>query len=95
MKRCFLNILLILMVFPGLVYAADINSDKLDSVLQGLVNFITSGPAKAIFVLAIVGVGYGTLALGRIDKTRAVSIVIGVGMIYSAGYIAQQLGLGA
>ena len=73
----------------------EIQSTLKDAPLgQKTADFITSGPAKVIFLLSIIGVGYGTLALGRLDKNRAVSIVTGIGLIYSAGYLAQHFGMG-
>lgn len=74
------------------VYASG-DSDMLSSVLSGLISMLTSTPAKLMFVLSIIGVGYGTLALGQIPKERAVTIVIGIGIIFSASYIAQKMGL--
>ena len=87
---------IIIGLFPGIgsAYTNDINSDQLTSVLNALVDLVTSSPAKILFVLAIIGVGYSTLALGKMNKSRALSVVIGIGIVFSAGYIAQQLGFG-
>ncbi len=76
-------------------YSSDINSDQLSSVLNALVDLVTSTPAKILLVLAIIGVGYSTLALGKMNKSHALGVVIGIGIIFSAGYIAQQLGFGS
>ena len=76
-------------------YSSDINSDQLSSVLNALVDLVTSTTAKILLVLAIIGVGYSTLALGKMNKSHALGVVIGIGIIFSAGYIAQQLGFGS
>ena len=75
-------------------YSNDIDSDQITSVLNSLVDLVTSAPAKILLVLAIIGVGYSTLALGKMNKSHALGVIIGIGVIFSAGYIAEQLGLG-
>jgi hypothetical protein len=35
------------------------------------------------------------LAIGRIPKEKSIAIVIGVGIVFSASYIAKKLGLSA
>lgn len=77
---------------PGIALA-DSGQDTLSNVLNGLIDLLTSTPARLIFVVAIIGVGYGTLALGRIPKQRALAIVIGIGIVFSASYIAQKIGV--
>ena len=67
----------------------------MSSVLSGLIDLLTSTPARLMFVVAIIGVGYGTLALGKIPKEKAVAIVIGIGIVFSASFIAQKMGLGS
>jgi type IV secretory pathway VirB2 component (pilin) len=84
---------LIFFFLPSLA-SADNGSDMLSSVLSGLISLLTSTPARLMFVIAIIGVGYGTLALGKIPKEKAVAIVVGVGIVFSASYIAQKMGLG-
>jgi len=78
---------------PTLALASS-TDNMLTSVLSGLIGILTSTPARLMFVVAIIGVGYGTLALGKIPKERAVAIVIGIGIVFSASFIAQKMGLG-
>lgn len=80
--------------FSPALALADTNTDTLKTVLSGLVELLTSDIAKIIFVLSIVGVGYGWLYLGQIPKGRAIGAIVGIGIIFSAGWIAQQLGVG-
>ncbi|MBV52632.1 MAG: hypothetical protein CL816_01040 [Coxiellaceae bacterium] len=75
-------------------YSNDIDSDQITNVLNALVDLVTSAPAKILLVLAIIGVGYSTLALGKMNKSHALGVIIGIGVVFSAGYIAEQLGLG-
>lgn len=84
---------LIFFFLPSLA-SADNGGDMLSGVLNGLISLLTSTPARLMFVIAIIGVGYGTLALGKIPKEKAVAIVVGVGIVFSASYIAQKMGLG-
>jgi len=78
---------------PSLAFA-DSGQDTLSNVLNGLISLLTSTPARLMFVISIIGVGYGTLALGKIPKEKAVAIVVGIGIVFSASYIAQKMGLG-
>lgn len=96
-KKSILALITSLSLFPTLTLAAasDIGSDKISTVLGGLVNLLTSTPAKVLFVLSIIGIGYGWLHLGKIPKEQAIASIIGIGIVFSAGYIAQQCGLGA
>lgn len=84
---------LVLLFAPSLALA-DNGGDMLSSVLGGLINVLTSTPARLMFVVSIIGVGYGTLALGKIPKEKAVAIVIGIGIVFSASFISQKMGLG-
>lgn len=86
--------ILALLCSPSLAWADSTGSDMISSVLGGLISVLTSTPARLMFVVAIIGVGYGTLALGKIPKEKAVAIVIGIGIVFSASFIAQKMGLG-
>ncbi len=85
---------LMLLFFPGFAIAADAGGDAMSNVLSGLIGLLTSTPARLVFVVAIIGVGYGTLALGKIPKQRAIATVIGIGIVFSASYIAKKMGVG-
>lgn len=67
---------------------------RLASILQALINLLSSDVARIIFVLSIIGVGYMWLFLGRLPKGAAISAIIGIGIVFSAPFIAQQLGIG-
>ncbi len=82
-----------LLCFSPTLALADNNQDMLSSILTKLTDLLTSDIAKLIFVLSIVGIGYGWLYLGRIPKGRAIGAIAGIGIIFSAGWIAQQLGI--
>ena len=85
----------LLVLFSNSALAYTGQSTKIDSVLQALLDYLTSTPARIIAVLAIVGVGYATLHLGRMPKQRAISVVIGIGIIFGGAALFQMLGLGA
>ena len=85
---------LALVFSPSWALADTGSGDMISSVLSGLIGILTSTPARLMFVVAIIGVGYGTLALGKIPKEKAVAIVIGIGIVFSASFIAQKMGLG-
>ena len=73
------------------------NSDgfQLANILQALIQLLNSDIARIIFVLSIIGVGYGWLYMGRIPHGRAIGAIVGIGIVFSASYIAQQLGIGS
>ena len=64
---------------------------KLVSILQGLINLLNSDVARVLFILAIIGVGFSWLYLGQIPKRQALGVIMGIGIVFSASYIAQQL----
>jgi type IV secretory pathway VirB2 component (pilin) len=82
------------LLLSNTVLAGNAQQTKIDSVLQALLNYLTAAPARIIAVLAIVAVGYGTLHLGRMPKQRAISVVVGIGIIFGGAAILQMLGLG-
>jgi type IV secretory pathway VirB2 component (pilin) len=73
------------------VFAYDGQSTKIDKVLQALLDYLTSSPARIIAVLAIVSVGYATLHLGRLQKQKAISVVVGIGIIFGGAAVMQML----
>jgi len=77
---------------PSVAMAAD-SSFRLETILQSLIELLNSDIARTLFVLSIIGVGYGCLYLGRIPKSRAMGAILGIGIVFSATYIAQQLGV--
>jgi type IV secretory pathway VirB2 component (pilin) len=85
--------LLMFLLAPTIALAS--GDDDLSNVLQSFIDLLQSTPARLLAVVAIIGVGYGTLYLGKIPKERAVAIVIGIGIIFGATYIVQQLGYGS
>ena len=93
-KKWFKDFWIATLIFSPSLAFADSSQDTLSNVLNGLINLLTSTPARLMFVISIMGVGYGTLALGKIPKEKAVAIVVGIGIVFSASYIAQKMGLG-
>jgi len=85
----------LLLLFSPTLALADSGGFQLQSILQALINFLNGGIARTLFVLSIIGVGYGWLYLGRIPQGRAIGAIIGIGIVFSASYIAQQLGVGS
>ncbi len=98
-RTCILNFIsylvgILFFIFSKTVFAYSGQSTKIDTVLQALLDYLTSTPARIIAVLAIVGVGYATLHLGRIQKQRAIAVVVGIGIIFGGAAVLQMLGIG-
>ena len=51
--------------------------------LQNLINLLNGGVARSIAVIAVIGFGIGALT-GRIDWTRALQVIIAIGIIFGA-----------
>jgi type IV secretory pathway VirB2 component (pilin) len=92
-ERVMRIIIFLFLLISNSVFAYSGQSTKIDSVLQALLDYLTSTPARLIAVLAIVGVGYTTLHLGRMPKQRAISIVIGIGIIFGGAYLYEGMDL--
>ncbi len=96
MKNFIKNPLLILgMTFLPTLALADTGTNKIVSVLNGLINILTSGVARAIAIIAILSIGYYTLVESKIPLKKAASSAIGIGIIFSAAYIINVLGIGS
>lgn len=81
--------LLAVSLLPASAFAAN---DVLTEDLEAITDWITSGPATAVIMLAIVGAGYLWMFKGTLSKSVALSIIGGAGFIYSAGFIGGMLG---
>ncbi len=75
------------------VLASSLSSNKVSEVIDRVTDLITSDIGKGLCTLAIIGVGFGWLKLGRLEKEQALAVIIGIGVIYSAAYIVRQFGV--
>ena len=60
-------------------------------VLNNFLDYLTGDIGKAVAGLAIVGVGFGCFALGKIPKGYVIAVVIGVGVIFGVKAILTML----
>ncbi len=90
LRNCVGHILLTvyLLLLPGLACA------DLLSTLNGFLGYLTGGVGKAVAALAIVAVGFGCFAMGKVPKAYVIAVVIGVGIIFGSSAILQALGAG-
>ncbi|MBB71499.1 MAG: hypothetical protein CMF50_03790 [Legionellales bacterium] len=82
----------LLCLFPQFAFAMS-SSNTLEKVLNGLVDITQSKIAALIGALAIIGLGYSAIN-NKLSKERAVVIALGIGLIYGAGWVMNQLGIG-
>ncbi len=73
------------LLLPGLAQADVV------SALQNFLSYLTGDVGKAIAGLAIVGVGFGCFALGKIPKSYVLTVVIGIGIIFGAHTLLTML----
>ena len=76
-------------LLPISAFASD--DDVLTQDLDAITGWISSGPATAVILLAIVGAGYLWLFKGVLPKAYAIGVIGGAGLIYSAGFIGNLL----
>jgi type IV secretory pathway VirB2 component (pilin) len=87
------RLLLLFIAVYGSTARADSGS-QITTILTKLVELLQSNIARCLAVIAIVAVGYGTVYLGRLPKERAMSIVLGICIVFGAKTILQTLGYG-
>ena len=90
---------IIFLIMPSMAFAdtsfGDDGGTTIGKVLDNLIGYLTSTPARALAVIAIIGIGYSTWHLGKIPKERAMAIIIGIGIVFGATTLAKMLGVGA
>ena len=92
-KRYFKKFVSVMAGFSPIIAQASTfgaENDVLSKTLDGLIGLLTGGWARGIATLAIISVGYMLLS-GKMEKSRAVIIVVGIGVIFSSAYIIQGL----
>lgn len=90
-KKCLLKLekfssISLMTLLPVSAFAAE---DALTKAVESVTGWLTSGPATALIILAIVGAGYLWMFKGVLSKTVAISIMGGAGLIYGAAFIAD------
>jgi type IV secretory pathway VirB2 component (pilin) len=86
----------ILLPLPALAVNGN---DKLETAITGISNYITGPLGSSLctlaIMLAIMGTGFLWLKTGHLEKEQAVGTMLGIGLIYSAGYIVTTvMGIG-
>lgn len=66
------------------------NDDAIYQALVNITDWLTNDIGLAAGTLAIVGAGFACMS-GRIPFTFLRSILIGIGLIYGAAFIAQKI----
>ena len=72
---------------------ASVGDFALTSMLMTVAEILSGELARVFFVVAIIAVGYGWLHLGRIPKDRALATIGGMGIIFSASFLATKIGV--
>jgi len=82
----------------GLLYSAlyfsliplVVRADVTDT-LTNFLGYLTGSMGKAVAGLAIVSVGFGCFAMGKVPKGYVIAVVVGVGVIFGAKAILSML----
>ncbi|GAB4223616.1 MAG: TrbC/VirB2 family protein [Gammaproteobacteria bacterium] len=92
-KNALKNFLLLLILSVPIAGYAFSGTDvsTVGSALQGLIDILTGRIARLLAILAVTGVGYGTLC-GSLAVKHAVYVCLGIGIIFGAPSIVQLLG---
>lgn len=83
------KLILAMLLMPGVSCAS--SSNKLVSVFDNMITFLTSTLARGAGVTAIAAVGYLYLFQNKIDKLRAISIIASIGIILGASSIYDMV----
>ncbi len=83
--KSMLNGVLYLLLLPISCYADVV--DTLNSVLKHM----TGDIGKVVATLAIVGAGYACFAMGRLNKSYFVSVVVGIAITFGASGLLSML----
>jgi type IV secretory pathway VirB2 component (pilin) len=78
------------LTFPSIVLA-DTSTDNISKLLQGLISLLSGGWARFVFVLVIIGALYGLMS-GKIKKRTALTVCLGVFLIFLMAHIAILIG---
>lgn len=82
---------LVLFTAADMALAADAFSEtKLATALTNLTTALNGGVARSLAVLAVIGSGIAALT-GRMEWSRAVVVILGVGLIFSASTMIDKL----
>lgn len=88
-----ISVLLSSFFLSSSAWAKSTNSNQIEGVLRAVTDLITSGVGTGLCTLAIIGVGFSWVKLGKLEKEQAISVILGIGVIYSAAYISTKLGV--
>jgi type IV secretory pathway VirB2 component (pilin) len=85
-ERIFLQIFILFMSALPMTARADVAG-----TLNNFFGYLTGDLGKSIAAIAIVGVGFGCFALGKIPKSYVIAVVTGVGIIFGAKALLKVL----
>ena len=85
---------LLILLSPQFAFAFGGDIPPLTNALNNLASFLDSSFVKVVGVLAVIGVGYSTLHLGKMNKGQAIWTIVGIGLIVGAGQVMNLLGFG-
>ena len=78
-----------LLLLPEISWASDVAT--IDTALQSILDILTGTAAKTIATIAIAAIGYLWMS-GKLSIKQAVTIGLGIGIIFGAPEIASLLG---
>lgn len=80
----------IISIFSSPLALADSGQNSVASFINNVCNLLTGDIATGIAVLAVIVLGYQVMK-GKMDWHRALSIVIGLGLIYGGSYYGKTV----
>lgn len=83
---------LVLLSLNPLAAFASLGNNAIANGLDNLIDLITGEVGTSLCTLAIIGVGFLWLKLGKLEKEQALAVIIGIGVIYSASWLAAEFG---
>lgn len=81
-------------LIPSLALAGtcSYDGDHISQALAWVITALTTTYIRVIGVVAIITVGYMTIALGKFAKSTFIMIIVGVGIVLGSAQIASNMG---
>lgn len=83
-----ISVALINLLLPVSAMAYSTN-DKMSEILDDTIDLITGKWGTSLCVLAIMAVGFLWMKMGKMEKDHAMATVVGIGIVYAAGFIVK------
>ena len=86
-----LNVFVLTLLVSSPTFASSAGGNKVVSVFNAIIDFLTSTLARGVGITAILCMGYLYLFQNKIDKNRAITTCVAIGIILGSSSIYDML----